>query len=238
MKYGIIIGIVVVLLLAIGGAIVSIFRNKKIGTIEQTQDDYFIRNGITKSADYKWSSSLGTSHYRVVVDEAAEKIYISRGIDTQFICIPYSEIMGFETITDDKITGSIKRAIVGGIIAGGVGAVVGAMTANEKKINNYKAILYRDNVQHPTYEFNFINIETNKTDVDYILAEKFTYQISAIVKGIVGKTQSREDTDIKQDGNEQSAVLDSLSKLKIAYENKLISDDEYEAKKKELLDRI
>ena len=55
-------------------------------------------------------------------------------------------------MTDSKVTGGIGRAVVGGVLAGDVGAFVGAMTAPEK-IVSYKIVIYKNNpANHPEDE--------------------------------------------------------------------------------------
>lgn len=61
------------------------------------------------------------------------------------VIIPYSEITTYSVVsckaakseTRTKSTGGLSRAIVGGAIAGGVGAIVGAATAGSKSKTTY-----------------------------------------------------------------------------------------------------
>lgn len=105
-----------------------------------------------KNNGYDNVKSLSTQpKYRIDLCEDQKKLIIDEH------AYSYDEIISCELVTKVNSTvttsGGISRAIVGGILAGGVGAVVGANTAS-KSVSSETVItgikLYFNNVEHPS----------------------------------------------------------------------------------------
>ncbi|MCR5782923.1 MAG: SHOCT domain-containing protein [Clostridia bacterium] len=183
--------------------------------------------------------------YRFIADDRAQKVYISTGIDVDILDeIPYEKIIGFEVIEDSQVVGGIKRAIVGGVLAGVAGAIVGSQTAHKKAVSSMKAVIYCENIRKPQYTLEFITTETKTTDIDYISAKRFTDNINATLKAVIAKANQTIRPTQRQvlvaSATHQSSneVMESLKKLKTAYDYNLITEAEYEGKKRELLKRL
>ena len=97
---------------------------------------------------------------------------------------PFSKVIGCEIITDSKVTGGIGRAVVGGVLAGDVGALVGAMTA-PNNIVSYKIVIYLNNVIAPKIEIPIIEEKKSTKDPDYTNAIQFSESINAAIKAII-----------------------------------------------------
>jgi len=178
--------VVIVIIVAIA---TTSSNGKKIDETISNQNTYLQNNNVTKTADYQWRNIVNDTFYRFVVDDVNKKVHIGSGINSvYFKTFNYSDIIGFEVIEDNVTVGGIKRAIAGGILAGGVGAIVGAATANKTAVSSYKAILYTQNISNPTYEMNLIKMKTKTTDSDYKTACDFTTKINGTIKAIMSKT--------------------------------------------------
>lgn len=129
------------------------------------------------------SSEIVYKRIRVIIDEPNKIFYISEYGDS-FYAIPFSEIIGCEILTDSEVTGRVGRAIVGGMIAGDVGAVVGAATA-KKQISSYTIRIYRKNIQRPTYEIPLIRVKIATEAEQYKNAVNFADKINASIKAII-----------------------------------------------------
>ena len=157
----------------------------------QRETEYITKNNITISAEYRYESEnytndidwLNSVSYRYIVDGEHKKVYIFGKIGER-IEIPFSEIIGCEVLSDSQTVGGIKRAIVGGVLAGDTGALVGAMTA-KPHITSYKVVIYRSDIQYPSVEIILIKAKTATKSKDYTSAVDFSQKILASIKAIM-----------------------------------------------------
>ena len=161
-------------------------REKAIRKMWERQDHTLLENGVTKSADLMWSNRSGTMCHRIVVDDAEKKVYVSSEVGNEaFEELSYEDVIGFEVIEDSHVTGGIKRAVVGGILAGGAGAIVGAQTAYRQAISSMSAVIYLKNVTNPQYIMELIADKTRTDEPEYLSAKDFTWHVSATIKAIM-----------------------------------------------------
>ena len=220
-------------LLIIAGAI-GIARNNARESEKKAQDDAIIEEKIHKDIDYCFKSTAGSVLTRYIVDNVNKKIYISN-TSPVLTSIPFSEIIGCDILTDSEVTGGVGRAVVGGVLAGSAGAVVGATTA-KKKITSYSIIIYKNTVDAPSETLSLINSETKTSDLDYKEAVKFSHNVSASIRAII-------EQEKKASPNKESPLTDKpemdnaqeLRKYKELLDDGIITQEEFDAKKKQLL---
>ena len=147
------------------------------------QQDFISKNNIRRSAEYTYQDKLNSKKIRFIVDKSKQKIYISE-TSGRFKEYAFKDILGCEIVTDSQVTGGIKRAIVGGVLAGDAGAVVGAVTA-KPHIMSYKLVLYLRNISAPKVEIELITQKTKTKDSDYTNAVAFAENVVATVKAIL-----------------------------------------------------
>lgn len=147
------------------------------------QQDFISKNNIRRSAEYTYQDKLNSKKIRFIVDKSKQKIYISE-TSSRFKEYAFKDILGCEIVTDSQVTGGIKRAIVGGVLAGNAGAVVGAVTA-KPHIMSYKLVLYLRNISAPKAEIELIAQKTKTKDTDYTNAVSFAENVVATVKAIL-----------------------------------------------------
>lgn len=174
---------------------VPAIKGKKQEQMKQAHE-YITENNvnITKKYDYQNSLYAHDVNYRkgisirFIVDSPHRYIHIfqkpSGSESTAEISIPFDQIIGCEIMTDSKVTGGIGRAVVGGVLAGDVGAFVGAMTAPEK-IMSYKIVIYKNNPANPMIEIPLIEGKTSTKNSDYIEAVRFAENVNAVIRAIV-----------------------------------------------------
>lgn len=191
MDGGLIITIVVlfVLFMALGsGGNLTIQEQQNLqNSRKDKQEQYIKMKGISVSKEYiyEYQEGLLSKEIRFIIDDVNKNIYLAETSDI-FKRISYNDIMGCEIITDGKVSGSIKRAVVGGVLAGGVGAIVGTMTAKEH-IMSYKLVLYINDVIEPRKEIVLISTKKSKKNIECINAMNFAENIVATIKVIVGQ---------------------------------------------------
>ena len=100
--------------------------------------------------------------------------------------IQYAEIIGCEIMVDSQVIGGIKRAVVGGILAGDTGAIVGATTA-KKFITSYRVVIYTTSISSPQKVLTLISEQTETKDVNYSNASSFAEKVNATIKAILYK---------------------------------------------------
>lgn len=149
--------------------------------------------------------------------------------------LKYDELVNYELVEDDETVTSgglgIGRAFVGGVLAGGVGAILGGLS-KERKSKKYV------NDLHIEIEYEFNN---EIQHVDLVFIKKRTKQTSSIYKRelekveeslilldeIIGETEEVEDSNI--------SVADELMKYKELLDMGAIDQEEYDEVKSRLL---
>lgn len=247
--------IVIIVILTIGTLIMNKDLEKsavKIKEIKNKMHQEINNGGGVISKEFTYEDILGENQYSFMVDNTNQNIYTCK-LDLsgyKLDCFSYKEICGFEIFSDGEVTGGIGRAVLGGVLAGGVGAIVGAQTAR-KKIKSYMSILYLSNVDNPKYEMIFISSSEGVTlDNEYFKkAVEFNQNINATIKAII----NNKVKDVTIDSINEDAVIkvkaenifdnnvsakERLSQLKELYDNNLITREDYIFKKEEILKEI
>lgn len=201
--------IIVIIITAIVVAYVvdkpKIEKQKKVQLNKEYE--YMSDNEIISSAEYTYQNSNYQNNisynngvfFKYVVDDKNKNIHI---IGKQLaMCIPFNKVIGCEVLSDSKTVGSVKRSVVGALIAGGTGAIVGALST-QPHIMSYKIVIYRDNIQSPTIELPLITQKISTQDKDFVSAEAFAQKVLASIKVIVHKNGN---------DNKQSSILQSDS---------------------------
>ena len=100
------------------------------------------------------------------------------------------------TVTKIKPGDALERAAVGGLLFGGVGAIVGGTTAektveNKTKLKRQYIRLYLNSKEHPTFDLNI------KCTTD---GKRIAEQLFAALQSIVDTTSENERNDINTSG--------------------------------------
>lgn len=191
-----IIFIVLMILLVIWSA--CTLEKRKVETkdglisFQEEKDSFISENGISSLAkelnytDYLYSSKSHIFRGHNVcffIDQVSRKIgvFSNHGLRE---AVPFSKVIGCEIYTDSKVTGGIGRAVVGGMIAGDVGAIVGAMTA-PSSIMSYKVVVYVNDALDPMIEIPLVEEKKSTKNTDYTDAVRFAENVNAAIKAIV-----------------------------------------------------
>lgn len=179
-----------------------------------TQQEYIRNNNVTISAEYLYQTTLGEKTIRFIVDDIDENIYISLTCSS-FVKVPYKDINGCEIVVDSQVAGGVKRAMVGGILAGDAGAIVGATTA-KSFIMSYKVIIYKNTIADPKLEIILVETKTDKKNRDYINAVEFSEKVNATIKAILNKSQNSLTKTDKSNRKRKNVIVDLEHTDKIA----------------------
>lgn len=151
-----------------------------------------------------------------------------------------NKLIGYEILENGEIVtqGGLGSAIVGGTIFGGSGAVVGAIVgkkATRPVINELKIKLTLDDFNSPAIYIYLIKNKTKSNSIAY----KTAYSQAQEILSILSVITKRNDTDnieqsIKVD-EQANDSFDKIKKLKELLDLDAITQEEYNKKKKELL---
>ena len=183
--------------------------------------------------EFKVTNQVGS--YLKIDDEHKKVMFIS---DRANRIVNYSDIMSFEIIEDgETITkGGTGRALAGGILFGTTGAIVGGVTAPRTSntiCNNLSLIVRINDLDNPTIVVDLISypIEKNR-DVYRILMESLQKAVSVL--SIITKSEEAQKTEKAPNASTVSAA-DEIRKYKALLDDGIITQQEFEAKKKQLL---
>lgn len=149
----------------------------------------------------------------------------------------YTDIIDFELLEDGSsiAKGGLGRALVGGALLGETGAIVGGITGQRKSNNictSLKIKITLNNIDNPVAYINFITTKTKKSSFLYKDADKFSQEILSILD-IITKQIAKEEAD--NNLKEKNSSADEIKKYKELLDNGAITQEEYDAKKKQLL---
>lgn len=145
----------------------------------------------------------------------------------------FNEITNFELLEDGKsvASGGVGRALVGGALFGGVGAIVGSTTGKKKTSNictSYRIKITLNNFSEPTCYIDFINgAEFKKDGSIYKIIVENAQQILSLLELIVNSNNTNLDNI--------SEPIEEIKKYKELLDQGIITQDEFDKKKKELL---
>lgn len=171
--------------------------------------------------DHKWFVlPQGTFNYKI------DKCYVFK----------YEDLLNFEVLEDGTtITkGGLGKAVVGGAIFGLAGAIAGGTSKKTKQVCNKLQIkVTTKNIDRPIIYITLINSETKKSGFIYNQAEKSVQEILSKFQIIVNELE--EEKKIKKDSNNAISPTDEIKKYKELLDMGAISEEEFNEKKKELL---
>lgn len=147
----------------------------------------------------------------------------------------FSDLIDFELFEDGvSITkGGLGTAVAGGILFGGVGAIVGGGLGKKQKdvVNKMSIIINLRDEWVPRIEIILIKSETKRNGLVYKSSKSLAQQIISLLT-IISDGQN-DTSDILSSAN--SSAADELLKFKQLLDMGVISQEEFDAKKKQLL---
>lgn len=170
---------------------------------------------------------------RIELIKSDDSLIINKALSTVNLeTIKYKDIISINRYNEQEIVQKDKsvigRAIVGGVLTGGIGAVVGGISGVGSKSKKGKMRF-------------FVNIDYFKNNTkmniiieDYILigSEKFILDIQSKVSEFKNQVEENTNTSNELD------IPDQIRKLSELNKDGIISDSEFELKKTELLSKM
>jgi len=151
----------------------------------------------------------------------------------------YDEIVEYELLEDGGVvaSGGVGRAIVGGLLFGGAGAIVGGVTAGKKSVvNNMKIKVTVNNFNNPTVFINVLNSQARTDSFIYKMASETAQNIlSTFILIQKQKEQMAIQNAVPDMRTASLSIPDEILKFKNLLDSGIITQDEFEMQKKKLL---
>ena len=147
----------------------------------------------------------------------------------------YGDIINYECQKNGigVLSVGVGSALVGGLLFGGVGAILGGLSGSKKKeeINEFKIIV---NLYNNSYHQLSINLlPTGKVKSDSIIFKSYCEKAEKIMLGL--SNMGGLEKSIEGGNNAEMSPADEILKYKSLLDAGAITQEEYEAKKRQLL---
>lgn len=188
--------------------------------------------GVNLDKIFSLQYSSETIKEEVAFSFKEQKAYYFNYLNASQKIISFNDVVDCEIIEDNSVVqkGGIGRAVVGGIIAGGVGAVVGATTRKTSNIvNNLAVRIITKDAQYPMQIFSFIDHETKRDSDKYKYSYQTAQELYSTFVSIINSNSISDNT---------TTYADELRNLSALFKDGIISQDEFENKKSEILSNI
>lgn len=191
---------------------------------QQVEDQYqSIKNKITEDD----SEKVGRYYF----DSKGKQILKDRTLfDDDYKLYSFNDIVNYQPIqnghNEHKHHG-ITRAVVGGAIAGGAGAIIGALTGGKDFDYIDKlgvSIAFKDG---SSIQLIFLESQQDANGLVAKMAYKHFYDVCGALDSALAEN--------KQENHERTDTADEIAKFKKLLDDGTITQDEFDAKKKQLL---
>lgn len=149
--------------------------------------------------------------------------------------IPFQSLLECQIIEDNEtvLAGGVGRAVVGGALAGGAGAIVGATTRKSKDIaKNLSIKIITSDLNDSLIVIPILENETNRESDKYKKAWTIAQETHATISSIIKTSSNHLSVHAIADPLSQ---IEALSKLK---EQGVLTEEEFSKKKDELLAKV
>lgn len=150
----------------------------------------------------------------------------------------YENLLSFELLEDgESITkGGLGRAVAGGLIFGPVGAIVGGVTGGKKSKGLCKSMRIRVTLRNAHTDTLYIDLITSETKTNSLIYKNAQNTAQSCLSALQIIADINNTNSAPAATAEPSAsAADELLKFKQLLDAGIISQDEFDAKKKQLL---
>lgn len=197
------------------------------------------------SADSKSFIALDESSKRLCFVKTKNINLLDKtGFDISFI--NYKDILESHIIEDGvsvnktSRTSQIGGALLGGVLAGGVGAIIGGLsgsTTTQKEVKNISLQIIVNDTDNPIKDVNFYNgPKVNKDTAEYKKPFERVQHWQKLISVLIHQADQMDKEEQKNRNNEVPlSVADEIQKLSQLYKDGILTKAEFEAQKEKLL---
>lgn len=208
------------------------------------------KSGITPTKSLK----CRTCPFAIYIDEKAKKILVANLKTDDKRTIPFENVVECSILENGATvqSGGVGRAIVGGALAGGVGAIVGATTrGSHAMLSSLSVRIVTKDISNALCEIPIIKSETKRDSDEAKEAISFSQQIYATIISIIDSKPKANSADLtastptptkpenlhqtpshNQLENSSIEILKQLADLR---DKGILTEAEFTAKKREIL---
>ncbi len=174
------------------------------------------------------------------VDDVNKKWFVQLSrIDSTPYFFNYEDLLEFEVYEDGNsiAKGRAGSALVGGVLFGAVGAVVGGSRSRAIKstCTTLQVRIRVNDISVPEIVVPFIKMETPKSSLLYKSAFDLAKSFAATLAYIQNGKEVKYVDSAEQQSQSKGSEADELEKYYSLYEKGIISEEEFNEKKKQLL---
>lgn len=169
-----------------------------------------------------------------------------KGLANAMFVFDLDNINGYEVIENGSAvtSGGLGRAAVGALAFGGVGAIVGAVTGKKQStsfVDSMEIKITMNDIENPVAYINLINTKVKRSSLIYKSSLKLADQAIATLDAIlnerdIGFPNIHDQDEIKQEHDSQAvSPIDEVRKYKELLDEGILTQEEFDLKKKELL---
>lgn len=154
----------------------------------------------------------------------------------------FDEIIGYELLENNTslTKGGVAQVIVGAALFGEAGAIVGASAAKRETINECSSLCVKiilNNIQDPEKIIEFVTLPVKTDSAAYKVWKKCALEIISILRVICNSNEKDEQPTKTSDNStmDDDKVVNSIRKFKSLYDEGIITKEEFDAKKRQLL---
>lgn len=196
------------------------------------------RKNLEKVREFQKTKFVGNY---IHIDENAREWLIPDGILGKIVnpnVYSYDDILDFELLEDGGtiIKGGLGSAVAGGLLFGGVGAIVGGVTGKKKgksTCSSLKIKITLKDMTNPTEYIELIKSETKKSGIVYKSEIKNAQEILSLLQIMCQSNTNTQSSNAEVVS--QNSVADEILKFKNLLDNGIITEEEFNAKKQQLL---
>lgn len=178
----------------------------------------------------------------LLVDEANKLFGIPQGKKKDPKVFEYKNLIDCDYLEDgNSMTGGgLGAAVAGGLLLGGVGALVGGITGNKKtkvNINKMQVVLTLDNMREPSITIDILPGATKKGGFIYNSYFQTVQNLLSAFAIILEDNAKSSDliSDSKGEPVRNDDPTEQLRKYKSLLDDGIITQEEFDSKKKQIL---
>lgn len=151
------------------------------------------------------------------------------------LCFSFDEIINYSCQKNgiDVFSVGVGSALVGGLLFGGIGAILGGLSGSKKKeeINEFKIIIRVNNNSYPELSINLLPI--GKVKSDSILFKSYCDKAENIMQGL--SSMGGVEKNIEDNNRIAKSPAEEILEYKNLLDIGAITQEEYDSKKRKLL---
>ena len=180
----------------------------------------------------------GWTSTKLLIDNDNQKFSIQKGNKVSK-SYNFSDLINYEVYENgvSKVKGTAGKALIGGAFFGLGGLIVGSSMGKsiKEKCNQLKLIIRVNDISNPQIVITYIdNVDWDKSGFTYRNMKENLQEVCSVLEFMIN-SRTLEETAMSSNQNNQKSNKDQLLELKEMLNEGLITQEEYDQKKKQIL---